>query len=34
MWWEDAREGGYLEDLHVDEKIILRWIFENGDGEV
>jgi hypothetical protein len=27
FWWENLREGDYLEDLGLDGRIILRWIF-------
>jgi hypothetical protein len=28
FWWENLREGGYLEDPSVDERIILKLIFK------
>ena len=31
--WENTREGYHLEDPDVDERIILKWIFEKWDGE-
>jgi hypothetical protein len=30
--WGNLRAGGYLGDLGVDERIILKWILENWDG--
>ena len=32
FWWGNLRERDHLEDLGVDKKIILRWIFRKGDG--
>jgi hypothetical protein len=28
FWWEDLREGVYLEDPGVDVRIILKWFFK------
>jgi hypothetical protein len=28
FWWEDLRERDHLEDLGVDGKMILKWIFK------
>jgi hypothetical protein len=33
LWWGDVRERGYLKDLRVDGRVILKWIFEKWDGE-
>jgi hypothetical protein len=29
FWWGDLRERGRLEELGVDERIILKWMFKN-----
>jgi hypothetical protein len=32
FWWGDLSEGDHFEDLGVDERIILKWIFKKWDG--
>jgi hypothetical protein len=32
FWWGDLRKRGYLEDLGVDGRIILKWIFKKWVG--
>jgi hypothetical protein len=27
FWWGNLREGDHLEDLGIDERIIIKWIF-------
>jgi hypothetical protein len=33
FWWGDLRQIYHLEDLGIDGRIILKWIFEKLDGE-
>jgi hypothetical protein len=33
FWWRDPREGEHLEDVHVDMRIILKFIFKKCDEE-
>jgi len=32
-WWGDLRKRDHLEDLGIDGRIILKWIFRKWDGE-
>jgi hypothetical protein len=31
FWWGTLNEGDHLEDSSVDEKVIIKWIFEKWD---
>jgi len=33
FWWGDLRERDHLEDLSVDGRVILKWIFKKWDEE-
>jgi hypothetical protein len=33
LWWGDMRERDSYEDLDIDGRIILKWIFKKWDGE-
>jgi hypothetical protein len=33
-WWQNLGERDHLEGLHVDRRIILRWIFEKWNWRV
>ena len=33
VWWGRLSERDYLEDLGINERIILIWVFEKGDGD-
>jgi len=34
FWWENLRERYHLEELSIDERITLKWIFKLQDGRV
>jgi hypothetical protein len=34
VWWGNVRESGYLEDVDINAKIILKWGFSMWYGEV
>ena len=33
LWWENLKEGDHVEDSGLDERIILKRIFEKWNGE-
>ena len=33
FWWGDLKERDHLEDLGVDRRIVLKWIFKKWDWE-
>jgi len=34
FWWENLKEGDWLTDLYVDERIILKWTLNKKDWRV
>jgi hypothetical protein len=32
FWWGNLKANDYLKDSGVDGRIILKWVFETGDG--
>jgi hypothetical protein len=32
FWWGNLLERDHLEDLGIDEKLVLKWIFKKWDG--
>jgi hypothetical protein len=34
FWWENLKEGDWLTDLYVDERIILKWISNKKDWRI
>ena len=34
FWWGNLKERGNIEDPHVDERVILKWIVEEQNGRV
>jgi len=33
LWWGEPREGYHCEDVGIDMKTLLKWIFSKGDVE-